>query len=1122
MLLLSHFASRSCFFLFLLASPVWLFAQFQELSFDYITADNGLAGNYVSCVFRDSKDFLWIGTNEQGVNKFNGYTFDIYENDKENPRSLSDNNVFCVFEDSRSDIWIGTANGLSLYEPETETFKVFRYSEDQNSLGSNRVYNIFEDNSQNLWLVCGNNGGLNKWIPEKEHFQRYYIPEVIDGIKGAPNRNSLSHIQIDSHGTFWISNSGADIYSFDPQTSSYKVFSGKPYGLSGGSYRKMVIDDQEILWIVSHKDGFYRFDTKTHEFELYGSEIGLTGSPERVLADIMLDDHDRILIAANQGGISVFNKLDKTFRALSTHKTQGLNSLGIRSLYIDKEGIFWVGTTRGGVNYYNPKKKKFNLIKHLDLGSRESLRNIIGWIYEDSQHKIWLATDGAGLDVYDPESGSFKNYSYDPTNPHSLSGDVIRCIEEDEKGNFWVGTWGSGLNYLDTKTDKFSHYNTSSTPISLNNNIVWNFKLNEEGNLWITPYLGGLDIFNKEKGVVRELRYFNQEPDRIPNDNVRFIYEDHNRNMWVCTVAGIRRFDNKTNSTQEYTSFPDNDIKLVYEAKDHTFWAGSVNEGIFQFDLAGNILKVYDENNGLSNNSVVSILEDNSGSIWAATKKGLNVINPSTDEIKNFYKSDGLQGDVFFELSALKTRAGLLYFGGYDGFNYFHPDSIKFNEYVPNIYFTSFKVYNKTVNPQDGSGILTKHISVTDEITMPSDISMFSIEYAAINYTNTNKTNYAYKLEGFDNDWNYSGSKRDATYTNLAPGQYTFKVKASNNDNVWNEAGRSLRIIIKPAFWQTWIFQFLVVFMLLSLPFAFYYLRLLRIRKRQTILTQLVAERTIELENQQHEIKEQAEALKQQNQELENQKGELNHALLELQQAQAQLLHSEKMASLGVLTAGVAHEINNPLNFIQTGLYAAEVVMKDENIKSEDLREILTKMNEGVRRASHIVKSLNTFSRKSGQSEKPCDIHRIIDNALFILDHELKYKCEIVKDYGANIADFELIGSEENLHQVFINVIMNASHAFEDTGTITITTKSFNNTLEIRIKDDGCGIPNDQINQIFDPFFTTKEPGRGVGLGLSVVYKIISEHQGTILYLSEVNMGTEVIITFPIMNLEHN
>ncbi|WP_258105532.1 sensor histidine kinase [Marinoscillum sp. MHG1-6] len=1089
-----------------------LFAQEKYLSFNYLTADDGLSDNYISFIYRDSKDYVWIGTADQGVNKFNGYQTKVYQPEYNKPGTLSGGSVSCVFEDKNNNVWIGTFNGLNLYVPEKDSFLVYQnIPGDSTSIAGNWVYDILEDKEGNLWIVLGAGGGLCKWIPEEQKFEQYSIPDGV--IPNYPNRNSLVSAGRDSKGVFWVLNFGRGIYSFDPRTKEYKYYNDSTDGLSNHGWKTLLVDEKDKIWVVSFEDGFYSFDTSNKKFKHYGKLIGLDGSQSKVLTGLIQIDADHILIGADQGGISSFNKQNETFENFLCQdcNVQGLNSLGVRYIYIDRENILWVGTTRGGINYSNPKQNKFRTVNHISNLAFDKLRNIISWLYEDSEGRVWVGTDGGGVDIYDPETGKFDNLHHDPNDPNSLSGNVIRCIAEDKDHNFWIGTWDAGLNRYNPKTMKFDRYYPGPNASDISSNAIWNFTIDHNNLMWMTSFFGGIDLFDTERGVIKRFRSDTNIPGSLSHNLVWLIKEDNDHNIWVSTSNGVNLYNPNTEKFRVY-HFPDDDIRAFYRGRDGSLWAGSVSRGLYEFDMDGTILNNYDVSNGLADNTIHAILEDNSGSLWVSTNNGLSQLDPKTQEINNYYKQDGLQGNLFYELSAEKSRSGEFFFGGYNGFNSFLPDSLRANDFIPPIYFTDFKVFNKSVVPGSSDLILNEHISVAKSVRLTSKHTVFSIEFAGINYTNPQNNDYAYILENFEKEWNYVDNKMNATYTNLDPGEYVFKVKVSNNDGVWNDQPATLKIIVEPAFWQTGIFRVGVIFIFFAGMVGYYYVRFERIKRQRKMLKTLVQERTLELEERKKEIEGQAEKLQIQNKKLQEQKDKL-------QQTQLQLVQSEKMASLGILTAGVAHEINNPLNFIQTGLYSIETILADEKISSYTLNRVLDHIKLGVNRASAIVKSLNTFSRKDSQEFRKCDIHNVISNALLLLNHELKYKCEVETHFTEE--QFTLMGNDENLHQVFINIIMNALHAIEENGKITISTNIVDHRLVVKVRDNGSGMSKEELNQIFDPFFTTKGPGKGVGLGLSIVYKIIVEHKGEIEYSSEKNKGTEVKITLPISYLNN-
>jgi signal transduction histidine kinase len=492
----------------------------------------------------------------------------------------------------------------------------------------------------------------------------------------------------------------------------------------------------------------------------------------------------------------------------------------------------------------------------------------------------------------------------------------------------------------------------------------------------------------------------------------------------------------------------------------------------------------------------------------------LSKFNPKTGEFTNFDKSDGLQNNEFNSAACYKTSDGEMLFGGINGFNIFHPENISKNSVIPSVVFSDLKIINKKVYFGDQSP-LEKSIVTSNEINLSYHDYIFSIEFAALSFISPHKNKYAYKLEGFDKDWISTDYKnRLATYTNLEGGTYIFRVKASNNDGVWNENGASIIINITPPVWKSWWFRILLFLIVFISAIIFYRLRINAIKTQKDFLEKTVREKTREVVAQKSELEAINEELSASNHELQNQREELKSTLQILQNAQLQIVQSEKMASLGILAAGVAHEINNPLNFIQGGIEGLEMYFQ-QNLK-DHLPEVNTFINGiqvGLERAASIVTSMSHYSRNDTKGKSDCNIQTIIENCLVILQNQIKNRIAVFKDFCPE--PLIVHGNDGKLHQAMLNILANSVQAINDEGNIKITTWKENKKIIITVEDNGCGISSENLTKIFDPFFTTKEPGKGTGLGLAITYTIIKEHQGTIEFDSKPGTGTTIKITLP-------
>lgn len=824
-----------------------IFAQKEEFKFKYLTVDQGLTSNRILCIFRDSKQFVWIGT-DMGLNKFNGYKITKYLHDDTEKSSLSSNVLRCINEDPDGNVWIGTKDGLNIYDPAKDFFISYKHDPtNANSISSNDINSMLVDKKGNFWVMAGGNY-LNRWDPEQKHFIRYRFKE-----EDKEFHDATQSIAEDSQGNIWVVSIGKNLYCFKNENNNFILKEDSLVDFGDKTIKNIYIDEQDIIWICSNGKGFYSFDPSTRNLEHFYKRSDGKGPNNTMLRWITPENDRYLLIGSDQGGINRFDKFTKTFEYItfSTGNKKSLNNNAVWTMHKDKEGILWIGTGNGGVNYYNPKEYKFKLFQSSNDTLRSPSFNVIGGFYEDEQGMIWIATDGSGVNVYNPKTGIFKVYKHNAKDKTSISGNVIRNFDQDNDKNMWFGTWNAGLNKFDRKTGKFKRFlPDENNPFSISGPKVWHIKKDLKGMIWLAIMDEGIDILDKDKGVIKR---YKPEPDNPEALGAKIIWQfvEEGENMWICSWNGIYFYERAKDKFKSFKNFPDNDIRTIFIDSQGNYWAGSANKGMFLFDKKGNVIKTYNEKNGLASNQVHTITEDSQGYLWISTNFGISCFDPEMEKFRNYFASDGLQGNQFFILSYLQTRGGEIYYGGYNGFNVFHPDDLKkTNSIVPPLYLTDFEIFNKAVPYGQPGSILKRHISQEKEITIPWHQSMFSFGFTAVSYTFPEKNLYAYQLEGFDKDWNNVGTSKSATYTNLDPGKYLFKVKASNNDGIWNEHGTSIKVIITPPYWRTWWFRSLTILTLIGGLFFLYSIKLNVVKRQKNELEKQVKERTQEIEVQ--------------------------------------------------------------------------------------------------------------------------------------------------------------------------------------------------------------------------------------------------------------------------------
>ncbi|MCP2597399.1 ATP-binding protein, partial [Candidatus Aminicenantes bacterium AC-335-G13] len=828
-----------------------------------ISTAEGLSQNTGNCIIQDHKGFMWFGT-EDGLNKYDGYKFTIYRHDPKNPDSISNSYITAMYEDRDGVLWIGTAGGgLNKFDREKEKFIYYMHDEKNPlSLSNNFVLSIYEDSSGNLWI--GTERGLNKFDRKNEKFI-HFLHDKNNPYSISDNR--IFCIYEDRMGNLWIgTQNGLNKFLPDQEKFiSYYHDPKNPYSLSNNVVRAIFEDKKGNLWIGTDY-GLNKFDRKNNKFIHYVNNPENPWSISNDLIRVIYEDRDgNLWIGTYGGGLNLFDRKNEKFYTYLYTPGIPFRFRGsyIFTIYEDDTGLLWIGTYGGGIIKLN-KKIKFLHYSHEPDNPNSLNSNMVFSIYEDRSGILWIGTYGGGLNKFDRKKGKFTHYMHDPKNPYSLSNNNVRCITEDNEGNLWIGTY-KGLNKFDRKKEKFVIYKVDpNNPNSLSSNYIRALLVDREGNLWIGTY-GGLHKFDKRKKKI--IRYKNNpnDPYSISDNRVFSIYEDKDGNLWIGTLKGLNKFDKEREKFTVYKhdsknpeSLSNNFVLCIYEDRSGILWVGTYGGGLNKFDRKKETFTHYTTDSGLPNNVVYGILEDEEGNLWLSTNNGLSKFNPKTETFRNYDISDGLQGNEFNSGAYFKSKSGEMFFGGINGFNSFYPSEVKNDPYMPEIVITDFRLFNKSLSIGEkfkNHIILEKSITETKEIILPYNANNFTIEFSALHFVNPHKNQYAYKLEGIDKDWNYVGNRNFATYTNLHPGEYVFKIIASNCDGIWNNKGMSLKLRILPPFWMTWWFRGLLVGLILGLIFSGYWIRTQAIRRRAKLLEKQVEERTIQLRKINEEIK---------------------------------------------------------------------------------------------------------------------------------------------------------------------------------------------------------------------------------------------------------------------------
>ncbi len=1146
------------FILHLYALSLPAFSQYQELKFTHIGTKDGLSHGNVTDICQDSQGFMWFST-RGGLNRFDGYQFTTYKHNPYDPKSISSNAIAVVFEDRQKKLWLGTVGGgLEMYDRDHDSFLHHKYDEtNPYSLSSNYVNTIYQDRQGTIWI--GTVGGLNKYDASGKRFITYKHNKADST---SVSSNNVTSIAEDDHGNLWIGTIGGGLNLFDHKKQQFAHYhsSSDKHSIPGNHINTLHYDSKGILWIGTMEEGLTSYDRKNDHFTTYThQEKNANSLSHNTIVCLEEDKQGNLWIGTGNGGISILSDDRKTFARIR-HKHEDNYSLSNNSIYsilMDNMGKIWVGTYSGGINYGDLNGAKFKLVAKSEKGETGLVNDNAMCFYEDTENNFWIGTDGGGLNKYDRNTGKSQYYKHNPEDPHSISSNFVLSVLEDKDHHLWVGTWQGGLNKFDRKTNTFSHYtHTPDDPASMNVRNAWTLLEDSKDNFWICTIFGGLNLMDRKHETFTHYMHDDAVPGSLSLNNLHHILEDSKKNLWIGTDGGgLERFNPETRNFTHYSSsdhdarsLSNNNVHYLFEDSRGNLWIGT-NGGLNLYDSINNSFTLYLQKDGLPDDAIQGILEDDKGFLWLSTNKGISRFDPVHETFTNYDIGDGLQGNDFLHGSCYKTKDGKMYFGGPNGFNVFHPDSIRTSSFIPPVVITDFQISNKSVGIAEKGSPLRQQISQTEELTLSYEHSVFTFEFSALNYFHPEKNQYAYKMEGFEDEWNYVGIKRSATYTNLDPGTYTFRVKASNNDGVWNEKGTSIRIIITPPFWHTWWFRLLVLCLVTGSAFTFYTRRVRCEKNQKAALEQQVRERTTDLLQVNHDINEQKEEMMAQTevlgaliQELEDQKEEMQiqAEMLEtfnrdLQEQKEDILaaseeadrarHEAEQANKAKSTflATMSHEIRTPMNgVISMSNLLNETTLTDEQ---QQYTHIIKTSGEAL---LTVINDILDFSK--------------IESDMIELEHQPFYLTQCLEEvadlFAVKAAEKQLdlllltdpripetvIGDSLRLRQVLINLIGNA-FKFTSQGEVFLQVelqKSAGQQLQLcfKVSDSGIGIPEDKLSRLFKPFSqvdssTTRKYG-GTGLGLVISKRLIELMGGRISVESKAGKGTTFSFTIQI------
>jgi PAS domain S-box-containing protein len=827
----------------------------QELWFQHFTTMDGLAQSAVFCIIQDQKGFIWAGT-QQGLNRFDGYDFETFRFEINNPNSLSNNYVLCLLEDTAGIIWIGAnGGGLNRFDPVTRRFSYYLVNEQSLDSPANIIRCILEDPPGQLWIGTGG-GGLKSFNRQTGTFTGIRItPDQGDN----PGQHNINAIYRDRFGALWLGTDGG-LKRYNVQTGradNYLLDVSEQTGPRAHRVLTIYEDRAGEPWFGTGH-GFYRLNRADGQLIHFHVPVPGTHFSAANTIRAMYEDRFGVFWIGTDHGLHIFERRDHTFQSFfpDRHNPHSLNNNSVRSIFEDRSGALWLGTYGGGLDKLNRTAQSF---KHYYSNPRDpdkiSSHDVFA-LYEDKMGRLWIGTFGDGLNVYNRETGELKNYRNIPGDPASLSDNKIWSIIEDRQGQVWIGTSEGGVNRFSRETGQFTRFRYQpQNPSSLSNDTISCIIEDRHGAVWIASN-GGINKFNAQTGTFTRYQTKADNADSLAHNVVYVLMEDRDGLIWAGTRGGLSILDPKTGAFTSYPIDPFNPGGMIFhpvfsfcQDQRGIMWIGTTG-GVVRFIPKTKQFVLLGEKDGLTSDVINGILEDNRGNLWFSTNKGLSRYNPGTGKFNNYSQQDGLQSFEFNGGAYYKSRRGELFFGGINGFNAFFSEDVKDNPFIPPVVISGFKVFNRGVpvgKEVKGRVILNKSITDSEEIVLSHKHYTFSFQFAALNYIHSENNEYAYMMQGLEENWSYAGQRRFVTYANLAPGHYTFRVKASNNNGVWNEEGVSLKIEVLPPFFSTWWFRISVLALAALLIFGYHLLRNRLIHRRKHELEDIVASRTLAL-----------------------------------------------------------------------------------------------------------------------------------------------------------------------------------------------------------------------------------------------------------------------------------
>ena len=1123
----------------------------QPVFFNTITQQDGLRNGNVRSMVRDFQGFVWIGT-EDGLHRFDGNQMKIYRQREGDSLSISSNFILGLYEDTLHNLWIGTLDGgLCLYDRLQDNFIRIKFDGDNKTI-TRAVRAIIQGNDNYLYvgsdqMFRASIGPATEMIFKSVQLQK--DSEITAGTR-------VLEIVKDTEQTLLISINTQGLFNYDINTGKSSTH---PISMITNDIQTLFVDrGRNVLWAGTWRDGLLAYDQSTHQYRWFRAEGKNPTIKSNFIASIKGDSEGNVWIGTDNGLTLIPRETDiwKTTSLTTFLQDQedrsGIQGTVVKTVYVDNQDLVWVGMYYEGVNVYDRKAMNFGSLP-IAMGEGSAIKyGNINALDEDRDQGLWVGVDGGGLFYLQGKLGETN------ANVQSIpcrSADKIKCLKGDNEGNLWIGTWGNGVARFDLKSR--TCYELPAVNAIVGKEVL-SINVDQSGNAWIGTFDKGLFRYNTRDQKITKITRKVDDGNTV--DRVNTISVDVDNNVWVGREVGglslLKEGEDAYSFIKTQHLSPRATVLSSFIASDGIVWVGVAGKGLVRYDPKTNTSDLYGEESGLANSYVQAIREDNLQRIWISHNMGLSVFYKQNGTFTNFSKSNGLLASQYNRNSVVRLTDGRLAFGNIRGVNFFDPARFRKQEKEIPLVFTKFRLDN--VEQTAGSAVLPQNITTIKNIRLEHDQNSFGIEFASLEYDFAQFREYYYMLEGYDEKWQRTdNARRLIAYTNLSPGDYTFKVMIAKNSDEVVSGSNEVRITIVPAWWQTLWFRTLAVVLAVGIIFAAFRIRMHFLLSQRRELARKVEERTIELnkvnkvlqsqleeintmnnmlhkqgeeiQEKNNEIQAQNEELLSQNEQILDQHDRLSRAQQQLKEVNANLESkvserteelqrtikdlNKTVFELDRFVYSASHDLSAPLKSIR-GL--VELIIMEKNPTT--ILQYSGHIKNTALKLETVIRSMVDYARNAHVLVKAEKFHlkQLIDEVV----SELSFWPEAAKINYLNLVpdDLMIISDKARIKIVLLNLVTNGikySDRNKESCWMKFECKSVDADYQLTVTDNGIGIQKEYLDKIFKMYFRATETSKGSGLGLFIVSEVIDKIGGNISVHSEYGKQTRFEVVIP-------